>query len=69
MPKAPGPRQRTAADIACEKRRGERRRAATAAKRQVEGIAWADSQPGRRGPEWEDAMTRTELLTLRGYDV
>ena len=62
-------RKMTPARAAGFKRRGERRKVANALRAKNEGIAWADSKPGRRGPDWEDALTREEILRLRGYDV
>ena len=59
------PRAEYLAEVIKEGNRNNRRRS----KAPTQGIAWADSQPGGRGPEWEDALTRTELLRLRGYDV
>jgi hypothetical protein len=58
-------RKMTDARRAAFDRRNARRRAATVLKLKAQGIAWADKNPGRRGPEWENAFTRDEILRAR----
>ena len=54
------------------KRHAERRAAGWVRKRKpkgpVKGPAWADTQPGNRGPEWMMTLTREEIVEARRCD-